>query len=219
MLFQKRCSVAIVSETTVIGTVTSRSIGYARTSGGGDTKQAAGLEVQVKALQDAGCAVVFQEIVSTRTAEKDRLQLQAALQAVVPGDEIVVTALSRIGRTQREVINRLHALQEQGIHIRTLDGLVNTKAMGKFAPVLIGLLTGLNEVEREVTRDRVLESIQHRKATGQSIGGRPKTNQAKERLVLRLREEGCSYRSIREQTGLALSTIRRIISEQEAVSC
>ena len=219
LLFQKQCSVAIVSETTVIGTVTSRSIGYARTSGGGDTKQAAGLEVQVKALQDAGCAVVFQEIVSTRTAEKDRLQLQAALQAVVPGDEIVVTALSRIGRTQREVINRLHALQEQGIHIRTLDGLVNTKAMGKFAPVLIGLLTGLNEVEREVTRDRVLESIQHRKATGQSIGGRPKTNQAKERLVLRLREEGCSYRSIREQTGLALSTIRRIISEQEAVSC
>ena len=219
LLFQKQCSVAIVSETTVIGTVTSRSIGYARTSGGGDTKQAAGLEVQVKALQDAGCAVVFQEIVSTRTAEKDRLQLQAALQAVVPGDEIVVTALSRIGRTQREVINRLHDLQEQGVHIRTLDGLVNTKAMGKFAPVLIGLLTGLNEVEREVTRDRVLESIQHRKATGQSIGGRPKTNQAKERRVLRLREEGCSYRSIREQTGLALSTIRRIISEQEAVSC
>ena len=129
----------------------------------------------------------------------------------------MVTALSRIGRTQREVINRLHDLQEQGVHIRTLDGLVNTRAMGKFAPVLIGLLTGLNEVEREVTRDRVLESIQHRKATGQSIG-RPKTNQAKERLVLRLRDEGCSYRSIREQTGLALSTIRRIIAEQEVVA-
>ena len=84
---------------------------------------------------------------------------------------------------------------------------MNTKAMGKMGPVLIGLLTGLNEVEREMTRDRVLESTEHRKATGGSIGGRPKTNQAKERLVLRLREEGCSYRSIREQTGLALSTI------------
>ena len=217
-MFQKQCSVGIITGTTLIGTVTARSIGYARTSGGGDTKQVAGLEVQVKALEDAGCAVVFKEIVSTRTADKDRAQLQAALNAVVSGDEIVVTALSRIGRTQREVINRLHDLQEQGVHIRTLDGLVNTKAMGKFAPVLIGLLTGLNEVEREVTRDRVLESIQHRKATGQSIGGRPKTNQAKERLVLRLRDEGCSYRSIREQTGLALSTIRRIIAEQEVVA-
>ena len=163
--------------------------------------------------------MVFQEIVSTRTAEKDRHQLQAALNAVLVGDELVITALSRLGRTQREVINRLHDLQEKCIHVRTLDGLVNTKAMGKKAPVFIGLLTGLNEVEREMTRDRVMESIQHRRSTGGNLGGRPKTNQAKERLVLRLRDEGCSYRSIREQTGLALSTIRRIIAEQEAVSC
>ena len=217
--FQKRCFVAMLSGTTVFGTMSSRTIGYARTSGGGDSKQASGLEVQVKALKDAGCDLVFQEIVSTRTSEKDRPQLQAALNAVMPGDEICLTSLSRIGRTQREVINRLHDLQEKGVFVRTLDGLVSTKAMGKMAPVLIGLLTGLNEVEREITRDRVLESIQHKRATGQSVGGRPKTNEAKERLVLRLREEGCSYRSIREQTGLALSTIRRIISEQEVAAC
>jgi DNA invertase Pin-like site-specific DNA recombinase len=198
--------------------VTSRSIGYARTSGGGNNKQASGLEVQVKALKDAGCAVVFQEIVSTRTAEKDRPQLQAALNAVMESDEIVCSSLSRLGRTQREVINRLHDLQEKGVHVRTLDGLVSTKAMGKFAPVLIGLLTGLNEVEREMTRERTLESVQHRRETGGSIGGRPKTNQAKEGLVLRLREEGCSYRSIREQTGLALSTIRRIICDAEVTA-
>ena len=56
--------------------------------------------------------------------------------------------------------------------------------------MLIGLL-GLNEVDAaEITRDRVLESIQHRKATGQSIGGRPKTSKAKAGLVLRLREDG-----------------------------
>ena len=40
-------------------------------------------------------------------------------------------------------------------------------------------------------------------------------DQSKEALVLRLRNEGQSYRSIREQTGLALSTIRRIILEGE----
>lgn len=131
---------------------------------------------------------------------------------MIEGDEIADTALSLIGRAQREVINRLHDLQEKGIYIRTPDGLVNTRALRKLAPVLTSLLTGLNEVEREVTRDRVLESIQRRRAIGQSVGGRPKTNQAKERRVLRLREERCSYRPIREQMGLALSTIRRIIS-------
>ena len=190
--------------------MTARSVGYARCSTGHQNTDA-----QVAALKAAGCVVVFHEAISTRTAEKDRAQLQAALSAVMEGDELVLTKLDRLGRTQRETINRLHDLQEKGVHIRTLDGLINTKGLGKFAPVLIGLLTGLAEVERELIRERTLESIAHRKATGGNIGGRPKTNHAKEGLVLRLREEGCSYRSIREQTGLALATIRRIVAEQE----
>ena len=198
----------------LFGTMTARSVGYARCSTASQKTDA-----QVAALKEAGCAVVFEETISTRVKEKDRPQLQAALSAVVEGDELVVAKLDRLGRTQVEVVARLHQLQEQGIHVRTLDGLVNSKGLGKCAPVLIGLLSGLAEVERSLIQERTLESIQHRRATGGNLGGRPKTNPAKERLVLRLREEGCSYRSIREQTGLALSTIRRIISEQEAVPC
>ena len=82
----------------------------------------------------------------------------------------------------------------------------------------IGFLSSLAEVDRSLTRERTIESIQHRKETGGNLGGRPKTSNAKEGLVLRLRTEGCSYRSIREQTGLALSTIGRIIVEQEAIA-
>ena len=142
----------------------------------------------------------------------------AALSALDEGDELVVTKMDRLGRTHVEVVNRIHDLQQQGIHIRTLDGLINTRGLGKFAPVLIGLLSGLAEVERSLTRERTIENIQHRKATGGNLGGRPKTSRVKEGLVLRLRKEGCSYRSIRDQTGLALSTIRRIIVEQEVVA-
>ena len=53
---------------------------------------------------------------------------------------------------------------------------------------------------------------------GGDLGGRPKTSAKKESLVLRLREEGESYRSIKEQTGLALATITRIVKEQEAMA-
>ena len=193
--------------------MTSRSVGYARCS---TTHQST--DAQVASLKEAGCVVVFEETISSKVKEKDRPQLQAALNALVEGDELVVSKLDRLGRTQVEVVNRLHQLQEQGIHVRTLDGLVNTKGLGKFAPVLIGLLSGLAEVERSLSQERTKESIAHRRATGGHLGGRPKTNEAKERLVLRLRDEGSSYRSIREQTGLALSTIRRIISEQEALA-
>lgn len=184
----------------------ARSIGYARVSTSHQS-----VDAQVSLLKAEGCSVVFHEVVSTRIKEGDRPQLQSALNALVEGDELVVAKLDRLGRDQRSVINRLHDLQERGIHVRTLDGLVNTRGLGKFAPILIGLLSGLAEVERSLIQERTLESIQHRRETGGNLGGRPKTNQAKEKLVLRLREEGCSYRSIREQTGLGLSTIRRII--------
>ena len=193
----------------------AKSIGYARTS---TARQTGGVEAQVLALKESGCTIVFQEQVSTRVKDKMRLQLQAALSSLETGDELVVTKLDRLGRTQVEVVTRLHALQEQGIHLRTLDGLVNTKGLGKFAPVLIGLLSGLAEVERSLIQERTLESIQHRRETGGNLGGRPKTNQEKERLVLRLREEGCSYRSIRNQTGIGQATIRRILLEAEVLA-
>ena len=193
--------------------MTARSVGYARVS---TSKQS--VDAQVAQLKEAGCAVVFQETVSTRASEKERPQLQAALQALLEGDELVVAKLDRLGRDQRSVINRLHDLQERGIHVRTLDGMVSTKGLGKFAPVLIGLLSGLAEVERSMIQERTLESIQHRRETGGNLGGRPKINEAKKRLILRLRDEGCSYRSIRQQTGCGLSTIRRILVEQEVMA-
>ena len=171
----------------------------------------------VEALRQAGCEIVFEEIVSTRKAEKDRPELMKCLASLRKGDTLKLTSLSRLGRTQREVINRLHELQAEGVNVITLDGLINTEALGKFAPVLIGLLTGLNEVERELTQERTIQSVEYRRKTGGNLGGRPKTSAKKEKLVLRLREEGESLRSIQEQTGVAVKTIRRIIADNEKV--
>ena len=188
-----------------------KSIGYARQS----TNKQISIGAQVEELKKAGCLVVFQETVSS--ANKERPQFEAALEMLEEGDELCLTKLDRGFRNQRQCINTLHDLQERGIHVRTLDGLINTRALAKFAPIVIGLLSGLGEVERQMVIERTQESINHRRETGGNLGGRPKTNNEKEALVLRLREEGCSYRSIRKQTGLALSTIRRIIVEQDVV--
>jgi len=186
----------------------NKIIGYSRKS---TLKQSN--EADVVALKEAGCHEVYEEKVSSRKSEKDRPQLQAALATLRKGDELVITKLDRLGRSQVEVVNRLHELQAQEINVRTLDGLVNTKALGKFAPVLIGLLTGLNQVERELTQERTLASVEYRRRNGGDLGGRPKTSDKKEKLVLRLREEGESLRGIREQTGLAVATVRRILAD------
>jgi len=86
--------------------------------------------------------------------------------------------------------------------------------LGKLAPLVIGLLTGLAEVERSLIQERTRESVEHRRRKGGNLGGRPKTSEKTERLVIRLREEGESYRSIRYQTGLSPATIQRIVKDQ-----
>ena len=191
----------------------NKIIGYSRKSTLSQTN-----EPDVAALKEAGCEIVFEEKISSRKAEKDRPQLQAALTALRSGDELVITKLDRLGRSQVEVVNRLHELQAQGINVRTLDGLVNTSALGKFAPILIGLLSGLAEVERSLIQERTRESVAFRRQTGGNLGGRPKTAPKKEKLVMRLREEGESLRGIREQTGLAVATIRKILDRNKEVA-
>ena len=191
----------------------NKIIGYSRKSTHSQTN-----EPDVAALKEAGAEIVFEEKISSRKAEKDRPQLQAALTALRSGDELVITKLDRLGRSQVEVVNRLHELQAQGINVRTLDGLVNTAGLGQFAPILIGLLYGLAEVERSLIQERTRESVAYRRATGGNLGGRPKTAPKKEKLVMRLREEGESLRGIREQTGLAVATIRKILERNKEVA-
>jgi DNA invertase Pin-like site-specific DNA recombinase len=183
-----------------------RSIGLARVSTKGQTTGP-----QEAALRAAGCELVFCERVSTRVAEKDRPQLQRCLAELQPGDELTVTKLDRLGRTQREVIARLADLQGRGIHVRSLDGLFNSKALGPTAPVMLGLLTGLAEMERTLISERTRASVEHRRATGGDLGGRPLSytpEQAEQ--VRRLSLEGMSIAAIARATGLSESTCRRL---------
>jgi len=183
-----------------------RSIGYARVSTAHQDEAA-----QVAALKGAGCSVVLSETVSSRTSDSDRPELQKALGELQKGDELVLVKLDRLGRTQVEVINRLHDLQTRGVQIRTLDGLVHTHALGKMAPLVAGLLTGLAEVERELTRERTLDSIAHRRATGGDLGGRRRSySPEQEELALKLRSGGQSIRRIAKQLGLSATTVARI---------
>ncbi|MCP9823898.1 recombinase family protein [Synechococcus sp. EJ6-Ellesmere] len=183
------------------------SIGYARVSTAAQDTAA-----QVAALEAAGCSQTFCEQISSGTPDGQRAQLQAALAALQPGDELVVAKLDRLGRSQVEVINRLNDLQQAGVHVRTLDGLINTQALGKMAPLVVGLLTGLAEVERSLIRERTLESIAYRRSIGADIGGRRRSySQEQAELVRDLAGQGRSRRAIGKATGLSQGTVDRIL--------
>jgi DNA invertase Pin-like site-specific DNA recombinase len=190
-----------------------RLIGYARCSTATQSTDA-----QVEELKQAGCDRIFHEKVSSRTPEEKRIQLQAALATLEEGDCLCVSKLDRCGRTMVEVVNRLHDLQTRGIHVKTLDGLLDTRSLGKMAPLVIGLLTGLAEVERELIRERTQESVDHRRRTGGNLGGRPGLPQIKKDHIIRLREEGNSLRQIVSLTGVSLAAVQKTCKEHQVVA-
>ena len=167
------------------------------------------LEQQLAALREAGCHEVYGEKVSSTVPAERRAELQRALGAVQKGDTLVVPKLDRLGRTQSEVVARLATLSEGGIHLQTLDGLLNTAALGRMAPLVIGLLTGLAEVERNLIQERTRESVEHRRRTGGNVGGRPPLPEGRRELVQRLRDEGKSYREVAVACGVSLATAHR----------
>jgi DNA invertase Pin-like site-specific DNA recombinase len=187
----------------------AKRVGYARVSTQGQS-----LEQQVAVLREAGCSATYAEKVSSTVPSHKRHALQEALSALESGDTLVVAKLDRLGRTQSEVVSRLAALNEDGIHIETLDGLLNTKALGKMAPLVVGLLTGLAEVERNLIQERTRESVEHRRRTGGNIGGRPSLAEGRRELVQRLREEGRTFRQVAEVCGISLATAHKYGAEK-----
>ena len=189
-----------------------RIYGYARTS---SQQQRLSLEDQIQKLQESGCKTVFNERISSRKSASDRPQLQAVLTVLEKGDMLVLTRLDRLARTMQETISIMQDLQDRGVFVRTLDGLIDTEKMQMMAPLVVGLLAGLANVERNLIIERQKESVEYRRRTGGNLGGRPTLEKAKINNIIKLRREGNSLRKIVTLTGVSLSAVQRACKTEE----
>ncbi len=186
-----------------------KSIGYARAM----DSEGYDLEQQIKYLKLEGCNLIFSEILSLDQEIKP--EFEKALNALSKGDELVITKLDRAFSNKNECITIIDKLLNNGIKLRTLSGFCAYNDSSNISSLVFNILCELNNLDNTCLQERKRENILKRRLTGNNLGGRPKISPLKESLVMRLRNEGYSYRSIRTQTGIALSTIRRIILEGE----
>ena len=184
-----------------------KSIGYARAI----DSESFYLEEQIQYLKDEGCNLIFSEISSLDAEIKP--ELNKALKTLSKGDELVITKLDRAFSNRNECIRIINKLLNQDVKLRTLSGFFTSKDSPNTSSLVFNILCELDNLDNECLKERKKENVLKRRLNGNNLGGRPKISPLKESLVIRLREEGYSYRSIRSQTGIALSTIRRVILE------
>ena len=187
----------------------SKVIGYARAT----HNEIEYLKEQVKNLKEEGCSIVFSEFVSLD--QEIRPQLNKAINCLSKGDELIITHLDRAFKNKKECLLTINKLINDDIKLRTLTGFFAASDSTKTKSSIFNILYELENLEDKSIDERKKEKLLRRKLSRNNLGGRPKINPLKESLVIRLRNEGYSYRSIRSQTGIALSTIRRVILEGE----
>ena len=186
-----------------------KSIGYARAI----DSESFYLEEQIQSLKDEGCNLIFSELLSFDAEIKP--EFKKALKALSKGDELIITRLDRAFSNRNECIRIINKLLNQDVQVRTLSGFFTSNYSPNTSSLVFKILFELDNLDNECLRERKKENVIKRRLNGNNLGGRPKISPLKESLVIRLRDEGYSYRSIRAQTGIALSTIRRVILEGE----
>ena len=156
--------------------------GYARVSTDGQSVAA-----QVAGLRAAGAGKVFREVASG--ARTDRAQLRKAITALQAGDVLMVTRLDRLARSTRDLLNTLAAITGSKAGFRSLgDAWADTTtAHGR---LMLTVLGGLAEFERDLIRTRTGEGRARAIARGQKMGRPPKLTPHQRREAIKRRDRG-----------------------------
>ena len=176
--------------------------GYARVSTDGQS-----VDAQVKQLRGAGAEKIFRETVSG--ARVDRAGLRQVLGRLGKGDVLMVTRLDRLARSTRDLLNTLAdvAVRKAGFRSLSDTWADTTTAHGR---LMLTVLGGLAEFERELIRARTGEGRERAKARGVKMGRKPKLTPHQIREAVGRRDKGETVRDIARTYNVSHSTISRL---------
>ena len=179
-----------------------RLIGYARVSTYGQT-----LDSQLEQLRKAGCASrnIYREKVTG--ARADRRELNRMLGKLAPGDVVTVTRIDRLARSTFDLFAIVSRVVDAKAQFRSLaEPWADTgTSTGR---LMLAVLGGLADVERDLIRTRTAEGRSRAKAQGQHMGRPPALTPAQRKEAIRRRAEGATLQELARSYGVGKSTIQ-----------
>lgn len=144
-------------------------------------------------------------------AHASRPALDAALRALEAGDTLVVPTLDRLGRSTGNMLDLAQELRTARVALRVLNlggGDVDTSTpMGS---MMFTVMSALAQMELEVKRERVLDSVSKRRASGADLGGRPrKITDSQLRNAAHLVAADVPVAEVARSLGISRSTLYR----------
>lgn len=177
----------------------NQRIGYARVSTDDQN-----LDLQRDALRKAGCALIYEEAASGKSA--DRPELEQCRKALRAGDTLVVWRLDRLGRSLPDLVQIVAELEQRGIAFESLTEKIETSsAAGK---LVFHVFAALAEFERNLIRERTHAGLAAARARGRKGGRKPAlTSQQVREIKALLRDPSIPVASIADRYGVSRATI------------
>jgi DNA invertase Pin-like site-specific DNA recombinase len=192
---------------TTPGTATGHLIGYARVST--DAQEA---QLQLDALEAAGCSRIFIDKASGKNAE--RQELKAALDYLRGGDSLCVWKLDRFARSLIDLVGMVDELAERGIGFKVLTGaLANIDPNTPDGRLMLQVIGAMAEFERSLIRERTKAGLEAAKAQGRT-GGRPTVINDDMLTAAKARKgKGESVSAIAKALGVSRATLYRYLGD------
>ncbi|NCO16906.1 MAG: recombinase family protein [Alphaproteobacteria bacterium] len=156
----------------------------------------------------------FRETASGAKSDRSERRQVLALAQARAIDAILVTELSRWGRSTLDLLTTLRQLESWKVSLIAVSGMTFdvTSPHGR---MLATLLAGLAEFERDLIRERVKSGLASARARGKTLGRQPGQRPKSDRLgpqVVALVAAGRSYRWIARDLGISKNTVAAIIA-------
>jgi DNA invertase Pin-like site-specific DNA recombinase len=184
-------------------------IGYARVS---TTEQH--LHLQQDALSAAGCLKIYTDTISGTKSE--RKGLDDALSYIRGGDTLVVWRLDRLGRSLKDLIERITELHSRKIGFKSLTENIDTTTSG--GKLIFHIFGALAEFERDIIKERTTAGLTAARARGRQ-GGRPRSSLSDDRKLQMARQmyekKTIPVRDICKALGIPRSTFYKYVRKQE----
>lgn len=171
----------------------------------------------------AGYEVVglFRETASGVKADRSERRKVLTLAQSRHIDAVLVTELSRWGRSTADLLSTLTELEAHRVSLIALNGMTFDLST-PHGRMIATMLSGIAAFERELTQERIRSGIAAAKARGKQLGRRAGHRPKSDRLaprVLALVATGRSYRLIGREVGLSKNTIAEIVRRHRAEAC
>ena len=178
--------------------------------------------VDLTAFADrAGYEIVGTFAETDSGAKLDRAQRQRvmALAQARQIDAVLVTELSRWGRSTVDLLNTLRDLERWKVSVIAMNGL--TFDLGSpHGRMMATLLSGIAEFERDLIGERVKSGLAAARARGKKLGRQPGQRPKSDRLAPRVMsavKEGRSYRWIARDLGISKNTVADIVKRHRQI--